>query len=460
VIELDSEVVVTHKAPRAGPTTTILWNLPKRLAFRFFAVYLTLIIVTSQMLPSLLVIPGIRIPQIDQSSGTIRDARTWVATNVLRFNPPISNKESGSGDRPYDWAFYFLLLMTSVAVTAAWSLLDRRRPNYINQQKWFRLFLRFALGATLASYGMAKAIPLQMPYPNLTRLLTPYGHFSLQDVLWAQVGASPVYGMLTGIVELAIAVLLFVPRLTLLGALASLIATSFVFVLNMTYDIAVKLFSFHLVLMSLVLLGPDLRRLLNVLVLNRPTPAAVDPPLVNGRITRRILVCGQLALGAWLLWTNFSSDIEVYRSRGPYAPRPPLYGIWNVETMTVDGQIRVPLISDNERWRRVVVQGALPIRISFQRMDDTFSHYAATVDIQAKTMTLTPPVPPGRASDGRHASLVAQLTFQRPSPERLILDGQMEGKHLRLELKYQDRSNFELVRSGFHWFHDAPVNNP
>jgi hypothetical protein len=160
VIELDSEVVVTHKAHRAGPTTTILWNLPKRLAFRFFAVYLTLIIVTSQMLPSLLVIPGIRIPQIDQNSGTIRDARTWVATNVLRFNPPISNRETGSGDRPYDWAFYFLLLMTSVAVTAAWSLLDRRRPNYINQQKWFRLFLRFALGATLASYGMAKAIPL------------------------------------------------------------------------------------------------------------------------------------------------------------------------------------------------------------------------------------------------------------------------------------------------------------
>lgn len=121
-----------------------------------------------------------------------------------------------------------------------------------------------------------------MPYPNLTRLLTPYGHFSLQDVLWAQVGASPVFGVLTGIVELAIAVLLFVPRLTLLGALASLIATSFVFMLNMTYDIAVKLFSFHLVLMSLVLLGPDLRRLLNVLVLNRPTAPAVNPPLVKG----------------------------------------------------------------------------------------------------------------------------------------------------------------------------------
>ena len=128
--------------------------------------------------------------------------------------------------------------------------------------------------------------------------------------------------------------------------------------------------------------------------------------------------------------------------------------------MTVDGQIRVPLISDNERWRRVVVQGALPIRISFQRMDDTFSHYAANVDIQAKTITLTPVVPPGRASDGRHASLVAQLTFQRASPERLILDGRREGKHLRLELKYHDRSNFELVRSGFHWFLDAPVNNP
>ena len=42
----------------------------------------------------------------------------------------------------------------------------------------------------MVSYGMVKAIPLQMPSPSLTRLLEPYGNFSPMGVLWASVGAS------------------------------------------------------------------------------------------------------------------------------------------------------------------------------------------------------------------------------------------------------------------------------
>ena len=52
-----------------------------------------------------------------------------------------------------------------------------------------------------------------------------------------------------------------------------------IFTLNMTYDVPVKLFSFHLLLMSLFLLAPDTKRLLNVLLLNRPADVSVIPPL-------------------------------------------------------------------------------------------------------------------------------------------------------------------------------------
>ena len=52
-------------------------------------------------------------------------------------------------------------------------------------------------------------------------------------------------------------ILLFVLSLTTLGALVGLAATLQVFVLNMAYDVPVKLFSFHLILMTLVLLAPD-----------------------------------------------------------------------------------------------------------------------------------------------------------------------------------------------------------
>jgi hypothetical protein len=169
--------------------------------------------------------------------------------------------------------------------------------------------------------------------------------------------------MFTGLVEVVAAVLLFVPGLTLLGALVALLATSFVFVTNMTYDIGVKLFSFHLVLMSLVLIAPDWRRLASVLVLNRTTPARVEGKLLRVQWRNRAVVLAQLILAVAILWTNFNDNFDEYRLRS--TAKPPLGGIWNVETMTVDGQLRPPLLTDSDRFRRFIVQGCGPCVFPF-----------------------------------------------------------------------------------------------
>jgi len=66
-------------------------------------------------------------------------------------------------------------------------------------------------------------------------------------------------------------VLLLAPRTTLLGALVCLVDLVQVFLLNMTFDIGVKLISLHLVLMSILLIAPDLRRVAGVLVYARPS---------------------------------------------------------------------------------------------------------------------------------------------------------------------------------------------
>ena len=75
-------------------------------------------------------------------------------------------------------------------------------------------------------------------------------------VLWSSIGASFPYEEFVGLVEVAGGVLLFVPRTQLAGALVAFGAMFEVFMLNMTYDVPVKLFSFHLVVMSVVLIAP------------------------------------------------------------------------------------------------------------------------------------------------------------------------------------------------------------
>lgn len=436
-----SPVVVDPPAPR--------WRLASRVAFRFCATYFTLYIVSTQMLGSLFSLPALsRLPPLNTLT-------TWVATNLLGFSAPLVIL-SGSGDKPFDWALSATLLAIAALVTLVWSLLDRSRPNYERLHAWFHLFLRLAVGATMISYGIAKAIPLQMPFPGLTRLLEPYGQFSLMGVLWAQVGASPVFERFTGVVELTAGILLVIPGVTLLGAVVSLVASTFIFVLNMTYDVPVKLFSLHLVVMSLVLLAPDRIRLLNVFVFNRANDVRAQAPLVRRQILARGLVVLQFALAAWLVYTNFTDSLEASTRFGSAAPKPPLYGIWDITSMTIDGEVRSPLITDYDRWRRAVVPAANAL--SFQRMDDTLLPYRAVYDAGAKTLALSKAPPVGVPPTAGKVPEVGRLTVEQTSPERVTLDGTIEGRQVRLELQRVDHTSFRLLQSRFRWVQDYPFN--
>ena len=87
-------------------------------------------------------------------------------------------------------------------------------------------------------------------------------------VLWSSIGSSRGYEIFAGCAETLAGGLLVFSRTTPLGALLGLFEMIHVFMLNMTYDIPVKLFSFHLILLNLFLLAPDLPRLINVLMRN------------------------------------------------------------------------------------------------------------------------------------------------------------------------------------------------
>src|SRR5262249_41747712 len=148
---------------------------------------------------------------------------------------------------------------------------------------------------------------------------------------------------------------LFIPRTQLLGAFIAFAATTEVFILNMTYDVPVKLFSFHLVLMSVVLLAPDVKRVCDAVFYHR---------------AKRWAVIAQIAFGVFLVTLGlYGGGQSWYSPFGGGAPKPPLYGIWTIDKMLINGVERAPLVTDYERWRRVVIQNATSV--SFWRMDDT-----------------------------------------------------------------------------------------
>jgi len=408
-----------------APAPPARWRLTTRIAFRFCLLYFVLYVVCTQMLRGLLS-PPFPMPLNFGIKPPVSSVVMWVIRRVFHDNRTLA-MVGGSGDKLYDWVLTLCLLVTAVFSTVLWSVFDRRRAHYTRLHRAFRVFLRFALGSTLVEYGATKAIPLQMPYPQLTRLLEPYGRFSPMGVLWYSIGASRPYEIFTGCVELLAGILLFVPRTQLLGASVALATTVQIFTLNMTYDVPVKLLSFHLVLMSLVLLAPDVRRVCLAVFYHR---------------ARRRAVAAQVAFGAYLVGMALLGSALQWKSPfGGGASKPPLYGIWVIDRMTINGIERAPLVTDYERWRRVVIQN--PNSVTFWRMDDTALTYQGAVDLTAKKITL------------KESGVFA---INQPAGDRLVLDGNLDGKTLHLETTYFDRNRFLLVNRGFHWIQELPFN--
>ena len=410
------------------------------IAFRFSVVYFTLYALATQIIGGVILTPWFSFPAL----GNVRPMRTmteWLAEHVFDLRPPLVFI-GNSGDTAFHWVQNAWLLVLAILITAAWLMLQPRHDRERTWHTWFRVFIRFALAAQMFYYGMAKIIPTQFPPPSLVTLVESVGNLSLSDLLWTWVGSSTPYQIFTGCAEMASGILLLFPQTTMLGALIGMADMLQVFVLNMTYDFGLKQISLHYLLMFTFLLAPDARRLANVLVLNRLAEPSSQRDLFATPRANRIARVAQVAFGIYLIGMFTWVATRSYNAPGgPGEPRSPLYGIWNIDEMSVDEESRPAVLNDyDRRWRRIIFD--TPSVVVFQRTDDSFAHYEASIDTSSRAIALT------KRNGGPWR---ASFTFDRPSADRLVLEGTMDGYKLRLRLRRVDLDTFRLLNSRFRW---------
>ena len=411
-----------------------------RFVFRFSVVYFTLYALATQIIGGVILTPWFSFPAL----GNVRPMRTmteWLAEHVFDLRPPLVFI-GNSGDTAFHWVQNAWLLVLAILITAAWLMLQPRHDRERTWHTWFRVFIRFALAAQMFYYGMAKIIPTQFPPPSLVTLVESVGNLSLSDLLWTWVGSSTPYQIFTGCAEMASGILLLFPQTTTLGALIGMADMLQVFVLNMTYDFGLKQISLHYLLMFTFLLAPDARRLANVLVLNRLAEPSSQLDLFATPRANRIARVAQVAFGIYLIGMFTWVATRSYNAPGgPGEPRSPLYGIWNIDEMSVDEESRPAVLNDyDRRWRRVIFD--TPSVVVFQRTDDSFAHYEASIDTSSRAIALT------KRNGGPWR---ASFTFDRPSADRLVLEGTMDGYTLRLRLRRVELDTFRLLNSRFRW---------
>ncbi len=414
------------------------WGPLKRLLFRFVFFYLVL-----YNFPA----PLDSVPAFERAAVAYfrlwNPLVRWVAEHVFHVAVPVN----GGWDSAYGYVRIFCFLVISAVAALFWTLLDRRRLDDARLYEWLRVYVRFVLAVAMIEYGAVKVIPSQFPAPALDRLMQPFGDASPMGLVWTFMGASVPYSVFAGLGELVGGLLLTLRRTTLLGALICIGVMSNVVMMNFSYDVPVKMYSSHLLLLAVFLAAHDLRRLANLLVLNRPTEAEEVRPLFRKKGLARTATALAAIFILYMTSTALYESYKVVEEFGREAPKPPLYGIWNVEELRVDGQIRPPLITDETRWRRVFFSA--PGRFSIQLMSDSRERYNLVLDETKRTLDISKRGDP---------SWKTTLVYRKMEPDVLMVEGPFDGKKILARLRHTEPPEFVLLNRGFHWINERPFN--
>jgi hypothetical protein len=181
-------------------------------------------------------------------------------------------------------------------------------------------------------------------------------------------------------------------------------------------------------LMALVLLAPDARRLIAIVLPVQDVPGTRSmPPASRSRVAQAVAIAKWVVVMSMLAVSGYNAYIQ----RAGALPTPALYGIYDVEEF-VRGGVPLPR-GDDTRWQRFVV--AEYDTAGIQNTTGTVVRYDVLVDVPAHMLTLTP-----RDETGERLS----LHYTQEADRRLIVEGTIRGEAVRARLHATDVKQFTL----------------
>jgi hypothetical protein len=404
---------------------TAMWSQARRIAFRFLWSYLVLYALPFPF--ERLVLP--------LYSRLWYAVVPWVGQRFLHLDGIALPRERLNSDATFGYVQLLCLVVLAAIATVVWTLLDSKRPDYNKLHYWLRVYIRFFLAHALLFYAMVKIVDSQFPFPALWRLAQPYGESSPMGLLWTFMGYSRSYTFFSGALEATAALLLCFRRTVTAGALLAMAVIANIVMLNFSYDIQVKMFSLNLLLMAVVLVYPDWRRLANLLVMDRMDQSRWMR--MASVAAKAVFIVAAVGAPAWRAMNEEDRRLAMRADA-------PIYGIYEVDEFVRNGQVAPPLTTDPTRWRTAIFDPAAPLTVRF--MNDSTQKFPMGADAGAKVLSIV--------SGGKED----RLSWREPDGDHLVLEGQLMGDQVAIKLHKVDEAKFLLVRRGFHWINEFPFD--
>lgn len=421
------------------------WPAGRKILFRFFFVYLMLQVAPWTWLDA---IPGIS--SITQYYYEGLDWALNMANQYLFHVRPVLVQPNGSGDTSWGWTQVWLYLSLSFLACVVWSILDRKRKSYNTADYWLRTFVRYFIAMTALSYGILKVFAMQMYFPNLSQLATPLGDLLPMRLSWLFIGYSTPYQVFSGVMETMAGILLLNRRTVTMGLLMSVGVFANVVMLNLSYDIPVKIFSMHLLFYSVYLLAYDWKRLASFFLGNQPVTGTALYDLVLPekwmRITRVIAKIVFVALFVvyqfYNYWNYYQSSVNVAELK-PIRP-----GLYDVKTFVLNGDTIPALVTDTLRWKDVVFekggQGSVNTTDTLFRQRYRRGYFNYKPDTATNTMSIV------RRSVINAETPLFTVKYELPDVNTMKLWAKIRNDSLYVEL-VKSKRHFQLTERQFHW---------
>lgn len=350
-----------------------------------------------------------------------RGAVQWFSASVLGLD--ASTLPAGSGDTTYSYVEILLLLLMALPLAALWKW---------RLGEWPRLVVRYFLAVMMLVYGWAKVIPMQFPEPGPDRLMDAIGDASPMGLLWTFMGVSTGYQIFAGAGEVLGGALLLFRRTSVVGALTSAVVLLQVVALNLCYDVPVKQFSTHLLLMSLYVFAPNAMRVFSYMVLGMAAPAVQHKDVGVSRAWVRRLgygLQGLLVVGGLVAAPLFG--YLGYKERFSLPAKIPLHGLYAVTNFEGGGA----------RWIRVAFNQRGIFRV--QAADGTTLRYFASH--RDGKLVLDGPVR-------------GEIRMTPGVEGKLKLEGNFENRPVKIGLQQLPGTGWLLTSRGFHLVNERPLN--
>jgi hypothetical protein len=345
----------------------ILWTKAEKIALRAFAFYMIFYVLFLSDYSSLL--------HLNFISAGLTDGinKLFIHKEFHGFIPTTDSY----------WAFMASLIffILAIVISLTWTLFEKGKsfPVFI---KCAYILARYYLAFSLVQYGVAKLDGLQFSILP-TRLVQPVGSTDSFNLYWMSMGVSKSYSFFAGLLETKAGILLLFRRTETLGCVMAIPVLLNVLMINIAYDIWVKLIVFHLLCFGIFILIPDIKRLFKFIILKQSTSLSLTlPPLIKNKNFRWLQYTVKFLFIAYIVFiTSIKNDLDAL-NRIHNSPFQNLVGIFEVKGFSINKSNS----SDPSDWKKLAFNQFNYLQVLLK--NDSVSGYVFEPDLANRIVSL------------------------------------------------------------------------